>query len=290
MSGVKGYIVRDGIIYIDNKIYIPNNHNIKTIILHECHDSILASHRGVTKTEELVRRQYHWNHIHNDVHTYVTSCIQCQSNKASHEKTAGLLKSLSIPMKKWDTITMDLITQLPKSKSGNDAIVVFVDKLTKMAHFVPCKTAIGAPELAKLFYEYVVRYHGVPHSIVSDRDPRFTSNFWKSLWHRLETKLSMSTAYHPQSDGQTERTNLILEEMLRNYVNYKQSNWDEYLISAEIAYNNSMQVSTGYSPFYLMSGQDINLPISLVSNNSSSSISSSSVSVNNSNVYQIVLV
>ena len=123
-------------------------------------------------------------------------------------------------------------------------------------------TTVTAVELAKLFYREVVRHHGIPSSIVSDRDVRFTSNFWRSLWQQTGTKLAMSTAYHPQTDGQTERANRTLEEMLRAYTNYQQNDWDEKLVAAEIAYNNSVQTSTGFSPFFLNSGQHPNLPIS----------------------------
>ena len=162
---------------------------------------------------------------------------------------------------------MDLITQLPKTKKGNDAIVVFVDKLTKMVHFAACKTSIDAPQLAQLMFDTVVRLHGMPRSIVSDRDVRFTSRFWRALWNKMGTKLSMSTAYHPQTDGQTERANRTLEEMLRAYVSYQQDDWDEQLTAMEIACNISKQASTGYSPFYLNHGQDINLPIDQINLN-----------------------
>ena len=258
-----------GLIYYKNKyIYIPNNKtkiskDIRTKIIRECHDSHISSHRGVRKTEEQIRRTFYWLSIHKDIYIYVTTCVLCQANKPSMQVVAGLLQPLPIPENKWEVVSMDLITQLPKSKSGNDAIVVFVDKLTKMAHFVACKTAISAPELADLFYKHVIKYHGVPKAIISDRDPRFTSHFWRELWSKLDTKLKMSTAFHPQTDGQTERTNRILEEMLRNYVNYKQNNWDECLTACEISYNNSVHDSTGFSPYYMNSGIHINLPVNL---------------------------
>jgi hypothetical protein len=131
-----------------------------------------------------------------------------------------------------------------------------------MVHLAPCTTQVTAVELADMCYREIVRYHGVPTSIVSDRDPRFTANFWQALWALLGTKLKMSTAYHPQSDGQTENTNKTLENMLRSYVNNSLSDWDDHLVSAEIAINNSKQLSTGYSPFWLNSGQSPNLPLS----------------------------
>ncbi len=172
---------------------------------------------------------------------YVTSCLACQQNKPSNALPIGLLHPLPVPEHRWQVVTMDLITQLPRTTSGHDAIVVFVDKYSKMVHYAPTTTTVTAPQLAKLFFQHVVRHHGVPTAIVSDRDPRFTSNFWRALWQQLGTRLAMSTAYHPQTDGQTERANRTLEDMLRAYVNYRSDEWDEHLIAAEIAYNNSKQ-------------------------------------------------
>src|SRR5690606_21572336 len=122
-----------------------------------------------------------------EIKAYVISCLACQSNKPSHQSPIGLLQPLPIPDKKWDTVTMDLITQLPRSRSGHDAIVVFVDKLSKLVHFAATTTTVTAPDLARIFFREVVRHHGVPSSIVSDRDARFTSNFWKALWKQLGT-------------------------------------------------------------------------------------------------------
>jgi len=156
---------------------------------------------------------------------------------------------------------MDLITALPKSRRGADAIVVFVCRLTKMVHYVATQTTVTAPQLAAIFLREVVRLHGVPEKILSDRDPRFTAHFWRAVWQLLGTSLTMSTAYHPQTDGQTERANRTLEEMIRAFVNWKQDDWDEHLSALELAYNNSVQASTGRTPFFLNSGQEIHLPI-----------------------------
>ena len=155
---------------------------------------------------------------------------------------------------------MDLIVQLPKTRSGYDAIVVFVDKLSKMVHYSPCTTTITAPELAFIFMRDVFKYHGMPKSIVSDRDSKFTSLFWKSLWKQCGTALKLSTSFHPQTDGQTERANRTLEDMLRAYVNDKHNDWDLHLPTAEFAVNNSIHASTGYSPFYMNYGQHPHLP------------------------------
>jgi hypothetical protein len=159
---------------------------------------------------------------------------------------------------------MDLITQLPPTPSGHDAIFVVVDKSSKMIHCLPTTTTVTAPGLASLFFREIVRHHGIPTSIISDRDPRFTSSFWSELWKKLGTKLAMSTAYHPQTDGQTERANRTIEDILRAYVNTQQNDWDQHLTAVEIAYNNSKQTSTGFSPFYLNYGQHPSFPLSLI--------------------------
>jgi hypothetical protein len=164
---------------------------------------------------------------------------------------------------------MDLITGLPITRHGqHDAIVVFVDKLSKMVHYAPCTTTIDAPALAKIFFREVVRLHGVPEIIISDRDPRFTSHFWTALWKELGTKLNMSTSYHPQTDGQTENANRTLENMLRAYVSYHQDDWDERLTAAEIAVNNSHHSSTGFTPYYMNSGQHPRLPLTNIADGS----------------------
>ena len=255
--------VRDGLIYIQQQIYIPSNQTLKTRLLAEAHDVPVSGHMGVAKTVELLSRTYYWPGMHAEVKQYVTSCLACQSNKPNTQQPMGLLQPLPTPERRWDQVSMDLITQLPRTQSGHDAIVVFVDKLSKMVHVVPTTTTVNAPQLAGLFFRSVVRYHGVPSSIVSDRDVRFTSLFWRALWKQLGTRLAMSTAYHPQTDGQTERANRTLEEMLRAYVSYRQDDWDQHLTAAEIAYNNSKQASTGFSPFFLNSGQHPHLPLSV---------------------------
>jgi len=258
-----GWALQDGVICVKERVYVPNDKALKTKILFEFHDSVLAAHRGIAKTTELVSRKFTWPGLYKDVAEYVSTCLPCQSNKAGHQLPAGKLQPLAIPEVNWNTVSMDFIGPLKPSKSGKNMIAVFVDKLSKQAHFAACTTSITAPETAKLFLEQVVRHHGIPRTIVSDRDVRFTANFWKHFWSQLGTKLAMSTAFHPQTDGQTEVTNKILEEMLRNYVDYNQTNWDQHLVEVEMAYNNSRQVSTGFSPFFLNTGQHPNLPITL---------------------------
>ncbi len=256
-----GMKVINGVIYAQQQTYVPNNAHVRTMLLREAHDSLVSGHLGVAKTAELLTRTYYWPGIHADVKAYVRSCLSCQSNKSSNQSPAGLLQPLAIPEVRWHTVTMDLITGLPRSKAGHDAIVVFCDKLGKKMHCAATTTTVTAPALASLFFREVVRHHGLPVVIVSDRDPRFTARFWRALWAQCGTKLAMSTAYHPQTDGQTERANRTLEEMMRSYVNVHQDNWDEHLVAAEIAYNNSVHASTGFTPFFLDAGQHPVLPM-----------------------------
>lgn len=256
--------IKGGLLYYDNdRIYLPDDAQLHTRIIHECHDTPTAGHLGKDKTIDQVKRRFYWLRMDEEIQKYVVSCDLCQRNKPSQRPKIGLMQPLPIPNRPWQQVSMDLITQLPRSKLGNDAIVVFVDKLTKMVHYVPTTTNVTAPKLAKIVLREVCRLHGIPESILSDRDPRFTAHFWRALWDQLGTKLVMSTAYHPQTDGQTERANRTLEEMLRSYVNITQSDWDEHLSVLEMAYNNSKQISTGFSPFYLNTGQEIQMPLDL---------------------------
>jgi hypothetical protein len=253
--------VHDGRLVVGDRVYVPNDLTLQTRILQECHDSTLGSHLGKEKTIEQVKRRFYWSGMDAMISRYVTSCDSCQQNKPSHQSTMGLLRPLPIPDRPWQQVSMDLITALPRSRSGNDAIVVFVDKLTKMVHYAPTTTNVTAPQLATIFMRDVVRLHGVPESILSDRDPRFTAHFWRAFWEQLRTTLTMSTAYQPQTDGQTERANRTLEELLRSCINFEQTDWDEHLAAAELAVNNSIQASTGFTPFYLNSGREVVMPL-----------------------------
>ena len=156
---------------------------------------------------------------------------------------------------------MDLVTDLPTSASGNDTIVVFVDRLTKMVHFAPTTKTVTAPLMARIFVDTIYKHHGMPKTIISDRDPRFTSHFWRATWTLLGTTLKMSTTAHPQTDGQTERANRVLAEMLRSYIHPKQDDWEEYLPMLEFAYNDSTQRSSQHSPFYLNYGRHLHNPM-----------------------------
>jgi transposase InsO family protein len=228
--------------------------------MRQAHDSPVGGHKGVTKTLELVRRYYWWPTVRRDVNSYVTTCSSCQRNKARNVLPGGPLQSLPIPEAPWHSVSMDYITGLPCTAAGYDAVYVVVDRLTKMAHFVPCTKDITAAGTAELFVREVARLHGYPLDIVSDRDSKFVSHFWQTLFELVGTKRRLSSAFHPQTDGGTERLNRILEEYLRAYIGPEQNDWDKWLPLAEFAYNNSKQESTGYTPFFLNYGRHPRVP------------------------------
>ncbi len=222
------------------------------------HDHILAGHFGYRKTLDLIQRRYWWKGMSKDIKDYVSSCDVCQKSKTSRQAPSGKLIPLPIPERNWQNITMDFIVKLPKS-NRYDSILVIVDRRSKMAHFIPCNETITAEGTAKLVFDHVVCKHGMPQSIVSDRGPQFKSHFWKKLWNLLGSKVNLSTAYHPQTDGQSERVNQTLEQYLRCFTSYNQDDWSSLLPMAELAYNNSYSESIGMSPLYAVTGQDANL-------------------------------
>ena len=182
-------------------------------------------------------------------------------SKIEHQKPSGLMQPLAIPEWKWDSISMDFVSGLPRTNKNFEAIWVIVDRLTKSAHFIPIRMDYPLERLAELYIEKIVRLHGIPSSIVSDRDPRFTSKFWEGLQRALGTKLRLSSAYHPQTDGQTERTIQSLEDLLRACVLEKGGGWDCYLPLIEFTYNNSFHSSIGMAPFEALYGRRCRTPL-----------------------------
>ena len=220
----------------------------KLEILHSRHDAPAAGHPGRSRTFELVARDYVWDNMRKEIYNYVDRCDTCQRNKSPRHKPFGLLQPLPIPTRPWSSISMDFIVKLPKSK-GFDSIFVVVCRLTKQAHFIPCKESMSSSDLADLYINNIFKLHGLPDDIISDRGPVFRSKFWLSLLDELRIKSKLSSAFHPQTDGQTERVNQVLEQYLRCYINFSQDDWCRLLPHAEFAYNNSISTTTKMSPF-----------------------------------------
>ncbi|GKB12936.1 hypothetical protein Tco_0846859 [Tanacetum coccineum] len=207
----------DGTLCLKNRSWIPCFGNLRALIMHESHKSKYSIHPGSDKMYQDLKKLYWWPNMKAEIATYVGKCITCVKVKAEYQKPSGLLVQPVIPIWKWENITMDFVTKLPKTMSGQDTIWVIVDRLTKSAHFLPMKETDSMEKLTRQYLKEVVSRHGVPVSIISDRDSKFTSHFWKSLNKALGTQLDMSTAYHLQTDGQSERTIQMLEDMLRAY-------------------------------------------------------------------------
>lgn len=260
----KGYKVNNNMLYMNDRLYIPKNKALYKKIISTHHDNCFSGHFGVEKTYELLSRSYYWPSMKESLINYISTCDTCQRHKASNEKKSGFLSSNRIPDQPWEVVSIDFITQLPVTKKGHDSIFVVVDRLTKMAHFIAHKMTDNAKAIAQLYIDNVFKLHGLPKEIISDRDSRFTSKFWSSLMETLNIKKNMSTAFHPQTNGQVERINRILEEYLRKFMNIESNNWDEILATSEFAYNNSYSKSTGYSPFYLNLGKDPDPGITIV--------------------------
>jgi hypothetical protein len=241
--------------YRNEQLAIPDNKELRTAIIEEHHCPPTAGHLGRDKTLAAVQRTCWWPGMAADVAQYVAACDDCQRHKPPNRAPPGFLQPLPYPVAPWQSISMDLVTDLPKTAAGFNAVAVFVDRFSKMLHFVPTTKTVTAPALAQLFINNIFRLHGLPECIISDRDPRFTSNFWKATFDILGTRLDMSTAFHPQTDGQSERAIRTLEQMLRNYVSPRQNDWDDYLGVLEFAYNNAVQASTAQTPFFLNSGR-----------------------------------
>jgi hypothetical protein len=208
-----------------------------------------------------LKEQFWWHGMKREIAFYIARCDVCQCVKAEHQRPAGLLQPLKVPMWKWEEVSMDFITGLPRSKRGHDSIWVIVDRLTKVAHFIPVKTTHNGRELTDLYISRIVSLHGVPKTIVSDHGTQFTSQFWAKLHEALGTKLSFSTAYHPQTGGQTERVNQILEDMLRACILSYGAKWEDCLPFAEFSYNNSYQASLQMAPFEALYGRKCRTPL-----------------------------
>ena len=234
---------------------IPVQKSLIHELLYLYHDDQFSGHWGIEKTKELLERKFYWRGLAKDVREYVSTCQICQNIAIPRHKPYGMLQSLPIPQGPWQEVSLDFITQLPSSYVGTqeyDAILVVVDRYTKMAKFIPTTSDITAPEFAALFHENIELQYGSPK--VSDRDTRITSKFWAEICVYSLIKRRMSTAFHPQTDGQTEILNRLLENYLRTYTNLEQMNWAKLLPSAEFCYNNSRSSSTKTTPFMALYG------------------------------------
>ena len=254
-------IGRDGALRYQGRLCVPNVAGLREKIMIEIHQSRYSIHPGSTKMYHDVKEQYWWDNMKKSIAEFVAQCPNCQQVKIEHQKPGGLLQNIEIPTWKWEVINMDFIIGLPRSYHKFDSIWVIVDRLTKSAHFLPVKTTYTAEDYAKLYIKEIVRLHGVPVSIISDRGAQFTANFWRSFQKGLGTQVNLSTAFHPQTDGQAERTIQTLEDMLRACVLDFKGNWDDHLPLIEFAYNNSYHSSIKMAPYEALYGRRCRSPV-----------------------------
>ncbi|KAL1550842.1 hypothetical protein AAHA92_18755 [Salvia divinorum] len=245
----------DGLIYWDRRIYVGRASALKCILLYEHHSTPQAGHPGVDRTFRRLAASFYWKNMRKEVKEFVSACFDCQTTKYSTQKPAGLLQPLPIPNRVWEGVSMDFITSLPTSR-GFTTIMVVVDRLSKYAHFAPLPPHFNALRVANLFIDTVVKHHGFPKTLVSDRDSVFLNEVWAELLRLSGTKLNFTTTYHPQSDGQTEVRNRGLEQYLRVFVADRPNKWVNFLPWAELALNCFHHEGLGTSPFTALYGRE----------------------------------
>src|SRR5690606_26027912 len=258
--------VCNGRLIYRERVYVPDYPPLKLRLIQDFHATPAAGHPGRSKTLELLSRQYHWPLMRKEVDRFVRNCHTCQRSRTSRHAPFGILRPLPIPDRPWSHLQMYFVVVLPWP-NGADAILQVECRLTKRRHLIPCRATCSAEELADLFARHIFRIHGLPKSVISDRGPTFVSKFWKALCLRLKIEVQLSTPYHPQTDGQTERLNAVLEQYLRGFVNYLQDDWEDWLHLAEFAGNNQASETTGVSPFFANYGYDPTWQFELIAAN-----------------------
>jgi transposase InsO family protein len=258
---------RDGLwLTRDGQVAVPDVHGLRRGIIYDHHDTPVAGHPGGEKTLRAVKSLYWWPKMEAEIKAYVHTCASCQRNKPVNKKPNGKLHPLPIPGDKWESVSMDFITQLPKTKGPiqYDAIVVFVDRLSKMVRIAPTTSDVTAEGTAQLVLDHVFRHYGMPKTLITDRGSTFTSKMFEAFTKAMGTQHKLSVSFHPQTDGQTERTNQTLETMLRHYVGgIAHGDWDNCLTAAEFAINNAYTPAIGTTPFLLNYGRQPRLPGSI---------------------------
>jgi len=242
----------------EGKMYVPKDEELRAEVIRVYHDVLAVGHGGRWKMVELVTRNYWWPGVTRDVGRYMEECDLCQRMKNRTEELAGKLKLSELPEKLWSHLTVDFIMKLPVV-AGKDAILVVCNWLSKMMHFVAMTEGTSAEGLARLFQDNMWKLHELPESVVSDRGLQFVAELTKELNRMLEIETRLSTAFHPQTDGQTERINQELKQYLRFFVEHRQKDWPEWLASAEFAVNNKVHTATKVLPFMANYGKELRM-------------------------------
>ncbi|XP_031126079.1 uncharacterized protein LOC116028495 [Ipomoea triloba] len=252
----------NGFLFKENRVCIPNC-SLRVSLISESHGGGLMGHFGISKTYDALHKHFYWPRMKKDVETFVNNCTTCHHAK-SKSLPQGLYTPLSVPSGPWLDISMDFVLGLPMSSKRKDSIFVVVDRFSKMARFIACTKTDDATHIANLFFVEIVKLHGIPKTIVSDRDTKFLSHFWRVLWAKIGTKLLFSTTCHPQTDGQTEVVNRTLSQLLRSVISKNLKSWEECLPHVEFAYNHAIHSTTNMSPFEVVYGFNPLSPIDLL--------------------------
>ena len=250
--------IEEGLVLKEGRVYMLKDEKLKVEIILLHHDMPIAGHEGQQKTVELVTRNYWWLGVTKEVKQYIEEYDQCQKMKNKAEMPAGKLKPNEVPERPWQHISVDFITKSPMSKD-HDSILVVCNRLSKMSYFVATTEKMMAEGLVKLFRDNVQKLHGLPESVISDRGPQFAAGMTKELNKMLEIETKLFTAYHPETDRQTERTNQELEQYLRIYVNHRQNDWAKWLAMAEFAFNNKIHTATKILLFQINYGRELRM-------------------------------
>ncbi|KAL4311911.1 hypothetical protein GQ457_01G020430 [Hibiscus cannabinus] len=262
-KGADGKFYRhDGYLFKENRICIRQG-SMRDILIREAHEGGLMGHFGVTKMLHTLKEHLFWPNMRRDVERFCERCVTCKKAK-SKVSPHGLYLPLPIPDSPWIDISMDFVLGLPRTRTGRDSIFVVVDRFSKMAHFIACHKTDDAVNVANLFFREIVRLHGIPRLIVSDRDVKFLSHFWRTLWSKIGTKLMFSTTFHPQTDGQTEVVNRVLSTLLRSIIKKNIKTWEDCLPHVDFAYNHAVHSATKMSPFEVVYGFNPITPLDLL--------------------------
>ena len=266
---LEGLSIVDGALYKDERLWVPSGGELVTTVIREVHDQKAVRHTGVHRTIEYVRRYFYWPRMRNDIRRYIKNCHICHRAKSSREKPHGLLQPLLVPEQRWKDIAIDFVTGLPLTKRMKNATLTVTCRLSKERHYISCLAkdkGTSAPETAWMLINHVWKHHGLPDTIVSDRGPQFTADAWKELCETLGIRCALSTAWHPETDGQSENTNQGMEQYLRAFVSYHQEDWDLLLPMAEFAANAAVSDTTRMSPFFLNKGYEPRMSFTPTSN------------------------
>ena len=248
------FTLRDDLLLYKGRIWINSSSSFIALLLEEFHKSLLGGHMGLAKTLSRLQQSFYWEGIRQDTQKFIKQCVDCLQTKYVPQKPAGLLQPIPPLSRPWEDLALDFITGLPNSQ-GAIVIMTIVDRFSKGAHFGSLPSHFTTHTVAQLFIDSICKLHGFPRSLISDRDPIFISKFWKELFRLCGTKLRISTAYHPQTDGQTEVLNRVLEQYLRSFVHHKPTQWGKFLSLVEWCYNTTCHSSTNLSPFEVTYGK-----------------------------------